>query len=215
MTGGSAEQKASALKVCVQEHWVTRDSDGDRQDNYERHHTVEVTGEVTLAAGATQEWPFEITIPEAATPTHNWAIAADLEIVRGTDRHAEAAIEVGFPAEFNQVAAALCEVAEFKLAVAGTTKDGVDFDFRPPQALKKSLDGVRLLLRRESGDVSGVLEINPQEKSLGDFLKSLARKDRVRHEVRFTAAELRSTPETPVPPAVINRLRSLLQPYLS
>lgn len=214
VTGGTTDQNASEIKVSVQEHWVTRDSDGDRQDSYEQHNTVVIANQVTLATGSSQEWPFEVQIPEGATPNHDWAIAAEVGIVRGTDPHAETEIKIGFPAEFNKVAAALCEVAEFKLTVAGAVNGGIDFDFRPPQELKKSLDGVRLILRREGGDVVGIFEINPQEKSLGDFLKSLAKKDRVRHDVRFTAAELAGTEASHVPQVVVSRLRALLQPYL-
>lgn len=215
VTGGTTDQTASEVKVSVQEHWESVDSDGDREQKYQQHNTVVLATQVALSAGSNQEWQFELQIPEGANPEHDWAIAAHVAIVRGSDRQGATAIEIGFPAELNKVAAALCELADFKLAVSASTNGGIDFDFRPPQGLKKSLDGVRLILRREGADVSGVVEINPQERSLGDVLKSLVKKDRIRHDVRFTAADLACAADTQVPPAVVSQLRALLQPYLS
>ena len=73
---------------------------------------------------------------------------------------------------------------------------------------------MHLILHRVGPDVVGVVEINPQEHSLGDVLQSLTKKDRIRHDVGFTAAELASATGSEAPPAVVARLRQLLQPYL-
>lgn len=206
--GGNVEQTASEVKVYVEEHYETQDSEGGTDHHYINHFETVLATNVTLAPGAAQEFPFALRVPDRAAPGHDWAVVGRFCVPRSKDQLGKAGFQARFPAALVAVEAALQRIALFQRKAGLIHKEDVEFDYRPPQELKQHLDGVRTLLRLEGDAVAGILEINPQEKSLGDVLKSLAKKDRVRHEIRFTAQELAS------PQVIEQRLRTLLQPYL-
>ena len=213
--GGAVPQDASEIRVSVEEHWETRDSEGDRDQHYYHHNETVLARNVRLEPGSEQEWTFEIYVPPSAAPSHDWSIAARVSVPRAADRHGKREFELLLPAAFRGASAVLLaavDVEPYTTVVNGNT---VDLDFRPSKGLKKDLDGVRMTLSLIGGEVSGTLEINPQEKSVGDFLKSLVKKDRVRHELHFTAEELAAAAYGTPPAETVSRLRTLIQPFLS
>ncbi len=212
--GGSVAQTASEIKLSVEEHWETRDSEGDTDDHYVHHNELILDRQVMLEPGNAREWTFEIAVPSIAEPSHDWSVAARVCVPRAADRHGKRKFDLLLPAPIRGAVAAMLEAVPFPHFGAHVQGNTVELTFRPSKDLKKHLDGVQMKLSLANGEVFGSMEINPQEKSLGDFLRSLAKKDRVRHEVRFNADALAAGASGPAAPEVVNRFRELLKPHL-
>jgi sporulation-control protein len=214
LRGGTADQAASDVKVSVMEHWVTRDSDGDRQDHYQHYNETVVARDVNLTAGSSQEVPFEVTVPEGQRFTHDWYVHARVSIPRAADRHGQVQFKLLPPVSLMRAAEALLSVATFRLKSFGHHNGAIHFDFAPPEEKKGGLDGVKLMIRDDIDRVTGEIEINPQEHSMADRLKALMKKDRVRHDVSFSRQFLLESAEGDPPVEAVNTLRDLIQPYL-
>lgn len=212
--GGAVAQEANEIRVSVEEHWETRDSEGDREDHYYHHNETVIVRNASLEPGSEQEWNFEIYVPPSAAPSHDWAVVARVCVPRAADRHGKRVFDLLLPAAFRGASAALLAAVDVKPHTTSVNGNTVVLEFRPSKELKKHLDGVRMTLSLMGGEVEGTLEINPQEKSVGAFLKSLVKKDRVRHELRFTAEELAAAAYGAPEAATVDRLRTLIQPFL-
>lgn len=208
--GGSVEQTATELRISVEEHFETPDSEGGTDHHYIHHSEAVLATQVTVHPGAAQEWPFQIQVPHLVTPGHDWHVVARFCVPRAADQQSRARLNMKLPVPLRTVAQAVVEAGGLTLSVCGVRSKEQDvlLEFRPSKELKQHLDGVTAWLRPEGDGVAGTLEINPQEKSLTDVLKSLAKKDRVRQEIRFTGAEVAT------PGLVAERLRGILAPYL-
>lgn len=213
--GGSVAQTATEIKLSVEEHWETRDSEGDTDDHYVHHNEIILDRQVALEPGSAREWPFEIAVPSLVQLSHDWSVAARVCVPRAADRHGRKRFELLLPAPFRGAVAALLEVVPFPNYGTQVEGNTVELNFRPSKDFKKHLDGVQMKLSLANGEVFGVMEINPQEKSLGDFLRALAKKDRVRHEVRFNADVLAAGANGPAAPEAVNQFQELLKPHLA
>lgn len=207
ITGGSVEQTASELRVFVEEHWTTYDSEDGTEHHTRAHGEIVAATGLTVTPGAAQEVTFEVTVPQGADPSSDWSIVARFCVPRAADREGKAGFQLELPPFFQQVEGALTAVAPFQRRNQVLRGAAADMDFAPPAELKRTLDGVRLVLHPEGTGLAGTLEINPQERSLGDVLKSLAKLDRVKHPVQFSAEDLAGG-------GAADKLRALLQPYL-
>jgi len=214
LRGGSVEQRVTRITVAAMERWETRDSDGDRREEYRDHHETQVAGESLLAPGAAAQHPFEVQIPDGADLEHEWYIHVRVHVAGGADRHAYSGFRLLPPPAILGLSAALGEVAPFRQQYLGNARRQVIMDFAPPDHLKDKLDGVKLLVTEDGGAVHGILEINPQEHSLVDHLKALVQADRIKREIRFPAESLAAAPEGPAPLEVVQALRELLQGYV-
>ena len=215
LTGGNVDQTASEIRVSVMEHWETRDNEGDRDHHYQHHNERVIAANVALKAGSSQELSFEVVVPENESFAHDWYVHARVSVPRAADRHGNQGFRILPPAPLMRVASALTEVSPFNLKFFVNGKDGVHFDFAPPESLKKELDGVRLILREDGAQVNGVFEINPQERSMADRLKALVKKDRVRHDLSFPIETVAGDLNGPAPSEIVARFREWLQPYMS
>ncbi len=214
LTGGSVDQTVSELRVSVMEHWETHDPEDGTEDHY-RHHNATVIGrDIALTAGASQPVEFEIGIPHGLSFSSNWFIAARLSIPKAKDSEGHTRFQLRPPLAIRGLSAALTHIAPFQLKSLTNVGNVVHMDFTPPPAQKNSLDGVKLMVSQDGDTVSGQLEINPQEKTIADRLKALAKKDRVQHPLRFPAAGLESALNGSAPAEVTARLQELIGPYL-
>jgi sporulation-control protein spo0M len=209
---GNAEQHASEIQAAVLEHWETRDSDGDREDNYRRYNEVTLANDVTLTPGAEQSFPFQVEVPAGVSLGTNWFAEARVKIQGGADRSGATGFKLLPPEGIRGLMRAFEQAADFNLNARSNNQTEVTLDYRPSRELQKQFDGVKFIVTEADGRVAGVMEVNPQEKSMGDRFKALLKKDRVRHEIAFSADSLTavSGPSTDV----INELRRLLSPYM-
>jgi sporulation-control protein spo0M len=212
--GGTVEQTASEVRVSVVEHWETRDSDGDEEDHYRHYSESVLATEARIPAGATQQWEFEVQVPEGAAFAHDWYVEGRVCVARAADRYGKMDFNLVPPPAAMGLGAALGEVAPFVLRSVGNAGTDLLLDFRPPQHLEGVLDGVMFIVSLVGDQIAGFLEINPQERSFGDHLKALVHKDRVKHPIEFPAAPLAENPHGPAPREVVSKLREILQPYL-
>lgn len=211
---GNHPLKGCEISVYVREHWTTTDDDGDETDHYRRHNAVSLATNIEVEPGQEYAWACALTIPDAVALSHDWAVVARLGVPLAVDREGVTSFTLLPPRAVEGLEMALCACGDFSLRWRTNRKTEVHSDFRPPDGLKKSLDGVKLIVQEEGPDVVGVLEINPQEKSLADRLKSLVRADLVKHPIRFPAAPLAASLNgTPVP-EVVTQLRNLIVPHL-
>lgn len=211
--GGKVDQTASEIRVSVLEEWETRDSDNDRQHHERRHFETTIANDVAIATGSSLKVPFEIAVPEGSF-SRDWSVAARVSVPRAVDRHGKTAFSLMPPAAIRGLSAALCAVLPFRLKSRGNRNSEVNLDFEPPKENQKDLDGVRLIVRDEGQEVVGVLEINPQEKSLKDRFKAALKKDRIKHPIRFPAEPLAAAPDGPASSEVVARLRELIAPHV-
>nr|CAA9238174.1 Sporulation protein SpoOM [uncultured Armatimonadetes bacterium] len=216
--GGEAEQDASEIRVEVVEHWITTstDSDGHQTENhhYQRYNAKPLATQVKLMPRAPLQYPFEIQAPYGVDFSRHWYVEARVSVPRAVDRHGTGDFSFLPPQAIEALGRALVAVAPFSSSAQGNSKSEVHLDYAPPENLKDRLDGVKLTASETADQVTGTLEINPQEKGIGDHLKALFRKDRVRHPFAFPRDTLFHSLDGPPPPEVVAKLRELLQPYV-
>lgn len=216
--GGQVDQTATEVRVLIREHWVTRDSDGDRRNNYKYYADTVIAQNVTCAAGSSQQLDFQITMPPEGDLSHDWAVMGRFCVPRAADREGGRPFNLVPPPAIKGLAEALGQLAPLEIkSITNTSTFGkptprVSIDFKPSSALQKNLDGVKFMVEQQGERVAGVLEINPAEHSLADRMKALARKDRVQHDIDFAAAPLAAF--GPAPQEVMDKLGELLKPYL-
>ena len=218
LTGGSAEQVLSEVRVSVM-YRSTETYSGAAAPRTEHtdHHFEEaiIVRSLSLPAGSAQDIPFQVRVPDRAASFGDWSVA--VRLVQGADeiRQGFARFEVVPPLAVRGLESVLTRALGFEEIYTSCDAGKVEIEFAPPDDLKKHLDGVKLIVRREGEEIVGDLEINPQEKTLADHLKALRLKDRVRHPIRFSAVTLEKGGDDGTPPEEITRdLRVLLESYL-
>jgi len=177
----------------------------------------QVLSEATiLPAGAVLQYGFGLPVPADADLSRSWCVEAAAELVGAEPLEDSEGFHLLPPGGIGVVFAALQEVAPFNRSAITREGEQLIMDFSPPEYLKRTLDGVRLLLSEDHRGVWGKLEIDPQEKNLLEHLKVLVMGDheRVRHDLNFPPSML-TTDEAGAPSrAVVEVLEKLLEPYL-
>ena len=214
ITGGNHSLKDCDVFAYIREHWTTTDDDGDETDHYRRHNTVSLATNLEVEPGREYAWACSILVPDAVQLSHDWAVVAQLGVPLAVDRDGATGFLLLPPLAVQGLELALGACGDFKLRWRSNNKGEVHTDFQPPEALKRSLDGVKLIVREEGAEVVGILEVNPQEKSLSDRLKSLVRADLVKYPIRYPAAALAASVTGAPAPEVVSHLRSLITPHL-
>jgi sporulation-control protein len=212
--GGEVEQSASAVVVYVTETWEEVDSDGDRETRSRNYNDQTLAQQVVLAVGSRQEWPFAVPLPPHASLTSEWSVGARVKVAGAVDRHGAAGFTLLAPRAVLALSQALCRIADCELKSFANKNEKITVELRPLPQRRKDLDGLTLTVKDDGQQVAGTLEINPQEKSLADRLKALAKKDRVYHNVAFDSPSLAAS-ETDAPANVVEQLQSWLAPHLS
>lgn len=214
LEGGKVDQHATELRASVREHWITRGSKGEAQHHYRHYATMVLEQALAIAPDSLQEFPFTIQVPDGGDLKHEWAVEARAAIPLARDPRGTAAFTLEPPAAIRGLAAALRQVAPFELRERANKQAVAHLDFRPPKDRPHALDGVKLMVSETNGEVTGILEVNPQERSAGDHLRALLHKDRIRHPIAFRAAALAANPDGPAPREVVAALAELLEPHL-
>jgi sporulation-control protein len=216
--GGSVDQNATELTVCITEHWTEqrRDHRGNTttQHCYRHYSETRLATNIALPAGTHQQWPFQVRMPNEAALSHEWSVRARMHVPGAVDRHGETKFRALPSRAVMGLAHALREAAPLQPKSGGNRGSEVWLDFAPADEIRHALDGVKLIVRDQGGVVVGVVEVNPQEHSFSDQLKVLVRQDRERHPISFRAAPLVDGAEGPPPQDVITALRQVLLPYL-
>jgi sporulation-control protein spo0M len=234
--GGEVDQEAARLRVAVRQHWVehnTRYGTTHKDDEYRYHADTVVAEDVPVPAGSYSEpLPFRIRVPSdlPVEQKYDYAVAARLAIVLGSESEGAASIEVRLEDSIQGLILAVkrlgrldVEWSHHGVALPHKATGRIDIDCRPTKALKESLDGLKLTVEAKDGRLAGTLEINPRDRTPVEHLKALVRADRIRHPLDFEAKPLaefarqqRSKAKGAVPPEeVMRRLRELLKPYLN
>lgn len=213
--GGQVEQSLAKVTVSLREHWTAYTGERGKEERYRYHGELELAGPGAVAPGSAAEYPFELPVPDLAGLGCDWAAFARAHVIGGLDPEASAGLRLLPPPAVSGLRAALLAVAPFRDLSVGSSGGTVTMDFDSPRGGGDLLDAVKLVVAEESGEVHGVLEINPQEHTLTDALKSLVLLDRVKREIRFPAAPLAAAAQGSPPEEVVSALRQLLQPYLT
>jgi hypothetical protein len=221
LTGGEIEQRASEVTVNITETWTEyeRDYRGEqRQERKYRYYSQTfLATQVVIPPGSTQEWSFELQVPTEGFLAHQWYVAARVSVPGAVDRHGQANFTLLPSFGVIGLASAVRQIVPCTVRSMSNQSTQVTIDLKPAPEYEKDLDGLMLIVHEGNGEVSGVLEINPQEKSFADRLKALAKQDRVRHQITFPAEPLQaaSSGAGEIPQDVVEQLRALIQPYLS
>jgi sporulation-control protein spo0M len=221
LTGGEIEQRASEVTVNITETWTELERDFQGRQRQERKYRyygqVFLATQVAIPPASTQEWSFELQVPVEGFLAHQWYVAARVSVPGAVDRHGQANFTLLPSFAVMGLAAAVRQVVPCALRSMSNQSTQVTIDLKPAPEYEKVLDGLMLIVHEGNGQVSGVLEINPQEKSFSDRLKALTKQDRVKHQIAFSAGPLQAatTGAGEIPRDVIEQLRALIQPYLS
>lgn len=214
--GGNVEQRASEVSVNITESWVEVDSDGDREQKSRAYNQRILGSDVPIPVGTTQEWEFELQVPNDGQLGHSWSVAARVSVPGAVDRHGKADFQLLPPRAVMALANLTCQVGECELKSFTNSSSKVTVELKPLPPRQKDLDGLTLIVTDDGRQVAGTFEVNPQEKSMADRLRALAKKDRVRHPIAFDSASLVSATDAPgVSAQVAEQLRSFVAPHLS
>ncbi|MFN3648278.1 MAG: sporulation protein [Armatimonadota bacterium] len=183
LRGGSVPQPVACLTATVVQHWVTMTMVGRTpvpQHHYQGHAAAELARGLEIGPGEHHRLPFRLPAPWGGPFEHTWFIGATAQIPRAVDRGARATFKLLPPPGFLRIISELEDLSH--LAVSGwavRAGTGVRAILKPrdPEA-HAVLDGITLDLFREGAMVRGEVVVNPQERSLGDVVRSLARADR-------------------------------------
>jgi sporulation-control protein spo0M len=221
LKGGQVEQQVSELKVVIVESWMerTRDMDGDtsRERRYRYYGQRVLATQLSVAPDSQQQWDFEVQLPGEGTLSHEWSVQASAGVAGAVDRHSSCAFRLLPTAGVIGLVNALYQALPCTVNSMSNNSTQVSVDFKPPATHQQALDGLMLIVQDDGNQVSGVLEVNPQEKSFSDRLKALTKQDRVKYPIAFPSAPLAAAADGsgPAPAEVTTHLRELIQPHLS
>jgi sporulation-control protein spo0M len=208
--GGEHAENGCEVIAYVREHWITKDDEGDTTHHYRRYNSETLATNVAVEPGRSYSWACTLTVPDGASLTHDWAVMGRLGVPRAVDREGMASFTLVPPRPIQGLENAICADGAFTPRSRTSSKQQVILDYIPPDGMKRSLDGVKLLVQVEGDLVTGVLEINPQERTFGDHLKSLVHADRVKYPIQFPAAPLAASLNGRPLPDVVAHLRELI-----
>ena len=184
-----------------------------------------IARDVSLTPGTEgKEIPFTFPVPDNISLSAVCHVAARAMATDGvdTDRHSAVPFVLLPPRYIQAVQNALKTIGDFE-RVAIESAPGVNgslhsftLDYTSPKSLQDRLDGIKFELAASDIEVSGIAEINPQEKTIADHLRAFLHADRLRIPVTFDRAELESAGQANAPSrAVQERLHELLDPFLN
>ena len=140
-------------------------------------------------------------------------------IRHSADGTGAALITVHCPASIELLAAAIETIAPVNIRMNynsdafGRHHPIVRYQFEPTEEGKTTLDGVKLDVQEEDGQVVGKLEINLREHTLADRLRALVRQDRVHYTVGFPIAALSAGETGSAGPEVLAQLEAWFKLY--
>lgn len=193
LRGGELAQQVTSLKATLMEYWVAAGA-GAGEFNLDHHWVpygeASLAGEMTVAAGETREFEFTLDAPRGVDPNHQWLVEVHAEIPGAVDQKAYGGFELRPPAVFARAGAVLAEVSGLRVAGTGPFDGGLAIELLPEGELVQIYDGLRLELRLEGGELHGELEVNPQEHTVADVLRSFVRADRKRYPISIPADDV-------------------------
>ncbi len=183
-----------------------------------------VARDMTLTPGSdAREVPFTISVSPDIRLTTLCFVAARAVATDGvdSDRHAAAAFVLLPPPFIQAIQNALKTFGDFE-EVEMSNRNGADgsthytLDYVAPETLQDRLDGIKFELVEGDATVTGFAEINPQEKTFADHLRSFVHADRVRLPLAFDRAEMDAAGAAKSPAASVKqRLHELLDTFLN
>lgn len=188
-----------------------------------RDETV-IARDVTMAPGApAQDLPFSLPVSSHIRLTALCYVAARAVATDGVDndRHGAVSFALLPPRPIQSIQSALRTFGDFQSVEVSNSlgEDGkVHFllDYVAPKDLQDRLDGVKFELTEGEATISGVAEINPQEKTFADHLRSFVHADRIRFPLEFDRVELDSVESARTGSASVKqRLHELLDTFLN
>ncbi|MBC8134756.1 MAG: hypothetical protein H8F28_02585 [Fibrella sp.] len=191
------------------------------QTSYEE---IVIARDVTMAPRTpAQEIPFTISVSKNIRLTTLCFVAARAVATDGVDndRHAAVSFVLLPPHAIQGIQNTLktfgdFEEVEVSNASAEAGKVRYTLDYIAPKNLQDRLDGIKFELVETDTQITGFAEINPQEKTLADHLRSFVHADRIRFPLEFDRAELAAagTAKTTAV-SVKQRLHELLDTFLN
>ncbi len=202
LRGGEVEQRADTLTLKLQEYWTENDTDDDGHTS-ERTVTNTVQSrklawQLTIAPGSEQRYDFEMRLPincRLSNSDEGWFLRVKLDVALALDPKHYIEFQVRPAREFE----AIVQTFERELRFMEQYRHRnwherhlfTRFRLRPPGALAKELDYLRLRLRQDGrGGVVGDIQFDLQEKSVKDYFKALVAADDVSRPISLTYQEL-------------------------
>lgn len=180
LKGGRVAQQLHGLDVAVVEHWTTSTFNGKTtttNHHYREYQKAQLLAAFEVQPGAEHAFPFQLTVPWGGLFNHEWMVRAAADIPLAVDPHARGLFHL-LPARiFLDTAQILSEVARLPVHAWHNQQGGVRVDMVATGEAGKVLDGIRLHMVQNGYRLSGAVEVNPQERSVTDVLKSLTRAD--------------------------------------
>jgi len=144
-----------------------------------------------IAPEQTQTLPFAITVPDNAP--NGLTLSAQADIPGAVDPRATIQLELTASLEMLAVHDALQQLgfeAKSELRPHSLYAGRFTANYAAPAELRAAVENVLLWLKREEVNFVGALEINHQEHSFADAVKSLVRQDRTQSPLSFAWDDL-------------------------
>lgn len=200
--GGGYRQEADALRLDLEEFWTESRGSGKNR------RTVTVTrseAALRLAApfdidpGGEVFLPFTLPLPlhgrlSEGRGSTGWRLKVEMDIPGAVDPWALQPLVVGPSAPIRNLIRVVSEDLRWQEVPSGRRWNRIDaalaLFFRPPTELEAEFDDLTIFCRRVAGGWDLGLEFDLQEKSVGDWFRSLVCLDEVMRRLHASDAEL-------------------------
>lgn len=212
VAGGAVDQQILKVTVSLVEHWVTG-SGKNRTYHQSVRGQVPVASDLYVGSGYTERFGFEMDLPEdgrCSRRREGWRLAAEAHVRWAIDPRSTAELQVLPQAAILSVQRALRDGCGFGQVGWDGSGHVITYDFRAPERLQESLDGVTIHLSQEGGNVVGRLVVNHQEHGLGDMLRSMVGADRQSVPITVGSAQLLTRQGRPNPEGALSIVQSAL-----
>ncbi len=200
ITAGEYEQSGVAIVLRLVEYWTESQYNAATKSSttvtrYKTHDTVTAAGAFTLAARDDRVFDFEVALPRNARISRSnsgWQLSVRLDVPGAIDPTGNVILQV----QPGEELLAVVEACEFGLRFEEDrarrswhrTSGSTYFRLRPPKVLEAEFDYMAMqLLQCDEGGIEGTLTFDLQEKSIGDYFKSIFNRDKVRYSIALDA----------------------------
>ena len=198
LRGGDYDVEPESVSMELREYWTESYYDGEY---YQSHTIAEPRARVAwttgvIRAGSELVVDFDMPLPPDArwtTSDTGWDLYVRVDVPAALDPTGSFTLQVVPGRQILALTDTLEREMRFEERVSKRKwKEGVSaFRFRPPHALRSELDALEARVsQRADGGVGGILVLNLQEQSIGDYFNALLGKDDVYVAVDLSFAEL-------------------------
>lgn len=209
LEGGKVSQQLNTLDAELVEHWTTTTMAGKvpiTNHHYRVHDTVRLAAGLTVPAGnEPQTFSFTLTAPWGGPLAHHWLVRVLAGIPGAVDQCAVKDFKLLPARVFRDTAGILSELSRLSVRKWHNHETGVRADLPAEGEANAVLDGIRLDIALDGPVLRGRVEVNPQEHSLGDVMRSLIGADWVRTPFEIPAED---------PNAARRLFEEVLRPHL-